>query len=264
MPFAPPRSLSPSKVSAFTDCPLAFRLSVIDRLPEPPSPAAVKGTLVHAALERLIWNHPPGGRTLDTARHELDAAWAALGDQPDFLLLGLSDTDAESFRADAAVLIESYFTLEDPNGVDALGVELGMEVQIGQMRLRGVIDRLDRGATGELVVIDYKTGRSPSARFEQARLGGVHIYALLCRHLLGRAPAEVRLLYLRDRVTIVAKPSDQSVQGQIGRTTAVWSAIERACSHEDFRPRRSPLCRFCHFQDLCPQFGGQPPAGPRI
>ncbi|MGH9047395.1 MAG: PD-(D/E)XK nuclease family protein, partial [Acidimicrobiales bacterium] len=51
MALALPRTLSPSKASAFTDCPLAFRYSIIDHLPEPPSPHAVKGTLVHAALD---------------------------------------------------------------------------------------------------------------------------------------------------------------------------------------------------------------------
>jgi putative RecB family exonuclease len=54
-----PTSLSPSKVSSFTDCALAFRFSAIDRLPEPPSLAATRGTLVHAALERLFTLEPP-------------------------------------------------------------------------------------------------------------------------------------------------------------------------------------------------------------
>jgi putative RecB family exonuclease len=264
MPFAPPRSLSPSKVSAFTECPLAFRLSVIDRLPEPPSGAAVKGTLVHAALEGLIWNHRPGQRTRRAADDELEWAWRAMGSDPEFQGLALSETEAEAFKADAKTLVHNYFDLEDPDGVDAVGVELGLEVQIGPMRLRGIIDRLDRNAEGDLVVVDYKTGRAPSARYEHSRLGGVHIYALLCRELLGRAPTEVRLLYLRDPVAISAAPSAQTVRGQAGRTTAVWSAIERACSREDFRPRRSPLCRFCNFQAMCPEFGGQPPPGPQV
>ena len=58
-----PRSLSPSKLSAFKDCPLAFRFAAIDRLPEAPAPHMVKGTLVHSALERLFWDHPRGERT---------------------------------------------------------------------------------------------------------------------------------------------------------------------------------------------------------
>ena len=70
----------PSKVSAFTSCPLAFRFSQIERRPEPPSAPAVKGTLVHAALERLFWHHPAGERTPDAAALELERAWDALQD----------------------------------------------------------------------------------------------------------------------------------------------------------------------------------------
>jgi putative RecB family exonuclease len=42
------------------------------------------------------------------------------------------------------------------------------------------------------------------------------------------------------------------------RTTAVWSAVERACTTGDFRPRPSRLCDHCSFQRWCPAFGGNP------
>src|SRR6516165_2336123 len=74
MALEPPRTLTPSKVSAFTSCPLAFRFSQIERRPEPPSPHAVKGTLVHAALEGLFWHHAPGARTRAAAAAELGRA----------------------------------------------------------------------------------------------------------------------------------------------------------------------------------------------
>src|SRR5579871_1859268 len=97
-----PRTLSPSKVSSFTDCALAFRFSIIDRLPEPPSAPAVKGTLVHLALERLFWNQPKGERTLEAARHELDGAWDELQSDDELLGLDLDDQRALEFRSDAA------------------------------------------------------------------------------------------------------------------------------------------------------------------
>jgi putative RecB family exonuclease len=62
-----PRSLSPSKVASFKDCGLAFKFSAIDRLPEPPSPWATKGTLVHRALELLMLD-PPELRSIVGAR----------------------------------------------------------------------------------------------------------------------------------------------------------------------------------------------------
>ena len=133
-----------------------------------------------------------------------------------------------------------------------------LEARVGDLRLRGIIDRLDRTPDGELVVIDYKTGRAPSPTYEQARLVGVHIYALLCQEVLGRRPAQVRLLHLQEPTVITAEPTEQAVRGQRTKTLAVWSAIERACRDEDFRPRRPRCAGYCRFQDFCPAFGGDP------
>src|SRR5271165_4791457 len=94
-----PRTLSPSKVTAFTNCPLAFRFSQIEHRPEPPSPHAVKGTLVHAALEALFWRHGPGDRTPATAAAELERAWAELQDDHEFVQLELDRVGAEAFLA---------------------------------------------------------------------------------------------------------------------------------------------------------------------
>jgi putative RecB family exonuclease len=254
MALDPPRTLTPSKVSAFTSCPLAFRFSQIERRPEPPSPAAVKGTLVHAALERLFWHHPAGKRTQAAAAHELGLAWDALREDEEVVELGLDNDAAASFLDDARRLVDNYFLLEDPNGARAVGVELGVETQLDGLRLRGIIDRLDVMPDGRLIVVDYKTGRAPSERFERGSLGGVQTYALLCESMLGQAPAEVRLLYLRAPLAITAVASEQTIRGQRKRAAAVWTAIERACNAEDFRPNVGPLCDYCNFKASCPAF----------
>ena len=258
MSFELPRSLSPSKVTSFRDCALAFRFSAIERLPEPSSPAMVKGTLVHSALERLFWFHERGARSESAGLAELSAAWDELQSDPEFVSLDLTADQAEAFRDDCATLVRNYFRLEDPNEVRAVGMELTLDAKLGDVRLRGIIDRLDLTEDGELVVIDYKTGRAPSQAYEQSKLVGVHIYAMLCEELLGRRPVRVELLHLREPTVITAEPSDQAVRGNRQRTIAVWSAIERACRDEDFRPKTGPLCKYCHFQSFCPAFGGDP------
>jgi putative RecB family exonuclease len=69
---------------------------------------------------------------------------------------------------------------------------------------------------------------------------------------------QVKLLHLKEPTTIIAEPSEQAIRGQRQKALAVWSAIERACHDEDFRPRTSPLCRFCRFKEFCPAYGGDP------
>jgi putative RecB family exonuclease len=254
--FPLPSSLSPSKVSSFKDCALAFRLSNIDKVPEPPSPWATKGTLVHRALQLLFWDEDPGHRTIEAALAKLDRARAELASDPEFTGLGLTDEEAATFHAEAEVLVRKYFELEDPNDVRVLGVELKLEANLGSLKLRGIIDRLELDADGELVVTDYKTGRSPGANFELPRMAGVHFYAFLCEQVLGRRPARIQLLHLAEPVAISLVPSEQSIRGLKTRTQAIWSAVERACQTEDFRPKVGKLCDFCAYKAYCPAFGG--------
>jgi len=257
-----PTSLTPSKVSSFKDCALAFRFSAIDHLPEPPSPHAAKGTLVHRALELLMWEEEPGDRTLEVALAKLERATAEVLGDPEFQDLDFGEEGQEAFLSDAETLVRNYFELEDPNRVRVIGTELTLAVQIGTLTLRGIIDRLELDDEGELVVTDYKTGRAPGQAYEQSRLGGVHFYAYLCEQVIGRRPARVQLLHLREPVAISTNPSTQSIRGLQQRTTAIWSAIERACEREDFRPKTGKLCDYCAFQAWCPAFGGDPALAP--
>jgi putative RecB family exonuclease len=199
---------------------------------------------------------------------QLGLAWSDLRSHPEFAGLTLDQDGEAEFRADAARLVANYFELEDPNQVRAVGIELMLEAELGAMRLRGVIDRLELDVDGELVITDYKTGRAPGIAFENARLGGVQFYAYLCQQALGRRPARVQLLHLDEPLAIVSVPTPQSIRGLEGRASAVWSAVERACATEDFRPRPSRLCDWCAFQAYCPAFGGEPemavPAGPAV
>jgi putative RecB family exonuclease len=177
---------------------------------------------------------------------------------PEFEALGLSDQDAAAFRAAAQELVANYFAIEDPNTVHTIGTELYLEVQMGSLTLRGIIDRLDLTGDGQLVVVDYKTGRAPSQAFENGRLGGVNFYAFLCEQVFGQRPASVQLLHLADPVAIISTPTAQSIRGLEQRTRAIWTAIERACEREDFRPKPSRLCDYCSYKEFCPAFGGDP------
>jgi len=253
-----PSTLSPSKITAFTNCPLAFRFSVIERLPEPPSPAALKGTLVHRALELFFTQHPPGSRSRQAAQDALDAAWQELKSGEEIEGLGLDERETAAFLADACALVDRYFELENPDEVRQVGLELSLSTDINGVTVRGIIDRLDELDDGSLAVVDYKTGRAPRIEQSRSRLSGVHMYALMCEAELGRRPAVVRLLYLRDRVVISAAPTDQAMRGTRQRALGVWSAIERACREDDFRPNPSSLCRYCSYQSYCPAFGGDP------
>jgi putative RecB family exonuclease len=262
LPAAPqvwttPTSLSPSRVESFLSCPLAFRFASIERLPDPPTPATTKGSLVHRALE-LLFEHPPADRTPAMLDRCVDAAITEYRQHPDFTHLQLAEDDARRFFTEARELAANYLTLEDPRQVRAIGLELKLEAPVDGLTLRGIIDRLDLLDDGRLVVTDYKTGRAPSQNFEKKSLSGVHFYAFLCEAVFGQIPAAVRLMYLRSGEVITATPSSQSTRFLTTRTNAVWKAVATACERDDFRPRPSTLCSYCAYQRWCPAFGGDP------
>ena len=254
----------------FKECALAFRLSAIDKLPEPPSLQAFKGTVVHRALELLMWEEEQGARTLTVAFDKLERSLAELLAGPEGIALCLADEQVEELVEDARGLVANYFVLEDPNRVRVIGTELRLQVDmsapagdggdgpVSRLRLRGIIDRLELDEQGELIVTDYKTGRAPGQSQEQARLGGVHFYALLCEQVLGRRPAMVQLFHLREPLAICSTPDDQSITGLERQATAIWAAVKRACLLDDFRPKPGPLCDWCGYHAYCPAWGGDP------
>ena len=107
-------ALSPSRAADFMTCPLLYRFRVIDRLPEPPTQATARGTLVHAALERLF-DLPAPERTPQAARALVLPEWDRLAaDEPELAALFPDDAERASWLQSAIAILDAYFTLEDP------------------------------------------------------------------------------------------------------------------------------------------------------
>jgi putative RecB family exonuclease len=254
--FPVPTTLSPSRIESFLSCPLAFRFVNVERLPDPPSVATTKGSLVHRALE--VFFAEEEARGVEQLQRSVERAIEEYRTHPDLLDLGLDGGDLDRFLDDCRDLAGAYLAMEDPTTVRPVGLEMRIEAPVGPVTLRGIIDRLERDADGGLVVTDYKTGRAPAPGRERKSLGGVQLYSVLCERSLGERPARVRLMYLRTGQTVATVPTDQTTRFMETRVTAVHRAIEQACVSGEFRPQRSGLCNFCSYQRWCPEFGGDP------
>lgn len=259
-----PSSLTPSKVSSFKECAYAFRLAIIDRVPQPINSLTLKGTLTHRCLDRLYFDHPPHERTVEVARAIFARVWENASASGELSYLEECEkgcADLEHLAKDTLFLLEQDFLAEDPSRVTAIGTELLLETRQGDMMLRGIIDRLDLNDDGTITVTDYKTGRVPGVLQEHDRLSGVYFYALLCERVLGIMPDTVQLIYLRDATRIIAKPSSQSLKALLNKTGAIWKAVCTACERNDFRPKPSRLCEYCYFKPICPAHNAEGNSG---
>lgn len=267
-------SLSPSRANDFMQCPLLYRFRVIDKLPEPPSPAAARGTLVHAALER-VFDVPAAERTPEHAVGLLPGEWERmLAEDPELATL-LSDgtpasddatdgdlPDTAAWLAKARDLVEKWFTLEDPTRLEPAEREMRVETEVDGLTLRGIVDRLDVAPDGRMRIVDYKTGRAPSERFEGKALFQMKFYALVLWRLRERIPTLVQVVYLGDGRTLQYAPDEQDLLATERKVLALWEAIDRARASGDWKPSPSRLCDWCAHQAICPAFGGTPPAPP--
>ncbi|WP_374929527.1 RecB family exonuclease [Kytococcus sedentarius] len=270
-------ALSPSRAGDFMQCPLLYRFRVVDRLPEPPSAAAVRGTFVHSVLEN-VFDLPAHRRRPDDAVGLMEDTWADLVAERPEVLQVLREADATgevtpeelaSWMADAEALVRRWFTLEDPSVLEPAERELYVEVPVsrgderGELTLRGYVDRLDVApADGALRVVDYKTGRAPSELFQAKALFQMKFYALAIWRLRGRVPALLQLVYLKDGTILRHAPTEEELLATERKVVALYDAIERAAELGDWRPNRSRLCDWCSFQAICPAWGGTPPPLP--
>jgi len=258
-------SLSPSRAADFKTCPLLYRFRSIDHLPEPPSSAATRGTMVHAVLEALF-DLPANGRTLDAARALLPDAWQrVIAEEPAASELFAEDEDGSRFGEwmdSAATMLGTYFELEDPTRIEPAAREELVEVVIDGLRLRGYVDRLDVSPAGDIRVVDYKTGVSPREAFEGKALFQMKFYALVLWRVRGVVPRQLRLMYLTDGDTWTYEPDADELVRFERTLQAIWAAILKATETGDFRPSPGRICDWCAHQALCPAFGGTPPPFP--
>ncbi|MET1000127.1 MAG: PD-(D/E)XK nuclease family protein [Marmoricola sp.] len=263
-------ALSPSRAGDFRSCPLMFRLRTIDRLPEQPSPLAVRGTVVHKVLEDLF-DLPAADRTPERAEEMVQDAWAFVLDaEPELASMfpsGPEDagegSDIAAWLASCRESLRGYFALEDPRRLEPAEREVYVEALLdSRLLLRGFVDRIDVAPDGALRVVDYKTGRSPGVGFEGKALFQMRFYALVIWRTRGVVPALLQLIYLGDGQVLSYQPDEQDLRATERLVEALWRAIEEAQAAREWLPSPGYSCRWCSSQEHCPAFGNEPPPLP--
>ncbi|MFI5717187.1 RecB family exonuclease [Nocardia sp. NPDC051750] len=256
-------ALSPSRAADFKQCPLKYRLRAIDRIPEPPTRQAVRGTVVHAVLEDL-YALPAAERDPERAMTLAEPAWSrVLAAEPGAARLVDDDGGLDGFLAEVRALVRTYYRLEDPRRFDPESCETRLEVELADgAPLRGFVDRIDVAPTGELRVVDYKTGRAPDPTRETRALFQLKFYALMLLRTRAVVPAQLRLVYLADAQLLTYTPEEQELLRFERTLMALWEAVRTAGSTGDFPPNPGWLCDYCAYKSLCPAFDGTPPPYP--
>ena len=246
-----PRALSPSRLQDFQSCPRKYEYSAVLKLPQPASYASVKGRFVHAILERLF-GLVPEQRTREAADLFIPESLEAELTPEVRTELRYDEALEATLLAETRHILDQYFTMEDPSAVvlyehhDEKAVELPLTADINGAPLYGILDRLDRDADGNLVIVDYKTGKYPSGDYVSSAFANAALYVALCEAVIGVRPTLVRLLYVASGQPLERRAEEIFPTERALAAANAWQSIKEAHAAGNFTPRPSAsACRFC-------------------
>src|SRR5260221_3079961 len=221
---------TPSRLRAWLDCPRRYRLSYLDRPPPgkgPPWAHNSLGASVHNALAGW-WRLSLRERTVPAAGDLLERGWIEEG--------FAGSLQSSQYRAWARGMVESYVTGLDP-AHEPVGVERTVATRTDLIAVSGRIDRLDDrlepGGGGELVVVDYKTGRHVLSVDDARTSLPLALYALAAGRVMRRHCRRVELHHLPTGRVLAWEHTDETLARQLRRAEDI--AAECAAADQLFR-----------------------------
>lgn len=245
--------VTPARLAAFDDCPRRYRMAYVDR-PTPPRGGAwahsTLGATVHNAL-RAYFELPVPRRTPEQAaalvlRYANDEGFA-------------DSAQAARFRERAAEWVSDYVSRLDPE-FTPVALERWVSATCGTIVAQGRVDRID-SRDGELVIVDYKTGRRTPGDGDAARSRALALYALATGKTMRQPCHRVELHHLPSGTVAAAEHDDDALtlfreraEADARRIAAATDAVESGGDADEWFPAvTGGHCSSCAFRRSCPE-----------
>jgi hypothetical protein len=246
-------SCTPSRLTTWLDCPRRYRMTYLDRPPLQKGPAWAHntvGAVAHLALARW-WDLPLERRTPAHARGLVERAWQTDGFS--------DDAQADRWKGYTGDVVERYAEGLDPEQ-DPVGIERTVAFKTGTLAVSGRVDRVDRRGE-ELVVVDYKTGRSVLTEDDARGSMALALYAIASTRTLRTPCTKVELHHLTTGKTLAWEHTPETLERHVGRAERIAAEAVAAkdaldaggAPDEHFPARPSSLCGWCDFARHCPE-----------
>jgi putative RecB family exonuclease len=245
------KTFSPSSLNCFENCPKQYHFRYIEQIRiDVEGIEAFVGKRVHEVLERLYLFVEDGAvPSLDRVIWRYRKIFGEAFDAEKIRIVR-EGTKVDDYLNAGARGIENYYRRHYPfDEGRTLGLEKKINLKLddeGRYAIRGIVDRVTRARDGSLEIHDYKTGRRVPRQQELDRDRQLGLYELALREQLGETGDYV----VRNTTATSCRTHEQ--REQLRRETI--DAIDRIRDEEEWKPRRSGLCGWCEYKELCPAF----------
>lgn len=159
-------------------------------------------------------------------------------------------------RRRALGLVNGFWQSNSADFGRPLMLEKRFRLPIGSDSIEGIVDRIEDLGSGDVEVIDYKSGSAPAGDPARDSLQ-LSIYALACRDHWGLQPRRVSLYYLTDNTKSTATVDAARLEATRAEIVATGGRIAAA----DFPPEPGERCEYCDFAGRC-EFRQEPSSAP--
>jgi RecB family exonuclease len=127
-------------------------------------------------------------------------------------------------------------------------IERWFETSIGDIKLRGRIDRIDKDGSG-FTVVDYKTSKKATSLNELKKDMQMLVYALAVKEIYpGDNPLKVGNWFLRSNEKVFFEPENQAIEAMRIEIAEKAAKIKAAV----FEPKKGSWeCNYCDYKCLC-------------
>lgn len=232
--------MSYTQFDTFMQCPLKYSYRYLMAVPTPPSHASSYGTAIHATLNEFYQEISSGtAPSLENLLSLFEKNW---------IHEGFDDRGHEEKRkSEGREVLKKFFEVNSvPEWVIPAFLEKPFSLKIGEARIGGRIDRIDKLEDGTYEVIDYKTGSSKKDTDLQKDLQ-LSLYDIACREGLGIHVSKLSLYFIDDNVKVSTSRTDEQLEACRHEILELVEEMKKS----DFAPTPGFVCKFCDFRLIC-------------
>jgi DNA helicase II / ATP-dependent DNA helicase PcrA len=262
--FPIPKKFSYSQIQTYRECPYRYKLSCILKLPSESSPSLTFGSVIHTTLERfykrlielnsatqdMLFTRPNQDASAKVSAPAFDELISIYNDS--WRSDGYSNTrQKEEFFEKGKTILSDFYKKNTDHWSVPMAVEARFTIALGENAITGKIDRIDKNNSGEIVIYDYKTGKSKE-KLETDDKDQLIIYQLavmanpdLCA---GGHLGALVYIYLNDGSELAFIGTEKDLQKISDKITETIAEIKRLCF--DAKPEKHK-CSKCEFRNIC-------------